>query len=144
MSRFISKNYNQRRFGKKRGSTNLLYFTVLHRPANFSAIVTPNNQVMIQLLRLIMMLENSRFVGWVTLNAYRIFWSCVFLNLFFNTMELVAVINRKNGEIELNSSEEMIEANWLMIIIDHYWMSVIFFSLIYFGIRMRRQKKGLE
>ena len=99
---------------------------------------------MIQLLKLIMILENSRFVGWVTLNAYKIFWGCFCLNLFFNTMELVEVINRKNEETELNSSKEMIEANWLMIIIDHYWMSVFFFSLIYFGIRMRRKKKGLE
>ena len=99
---------------------------------------------MIQLLKLILILENSRFVGWVTLNAYKIFWGCVCLNLFFNTMELVEIIHRKNGEIELNSSEEMIEFNWLKIIIDHYWMSLIFFSLIYFGIRMRRQKKGLE
>ena len=94
---------------------------------------------MIQLLRLIMILENSRFVRWVTLNTYKIFWSCVCLNLFFNTVELVEVINIKAGEMKLNSSEEMIEFNWLKIIIDHYWM-----SLIYFGIRMRRQKKGLE
>ena len=93
---------------------------------------------MIQLLRLILILENSRFVRWVTLNAFKIFWTCVCLNLFFNTMELVEVINRKNEETELNSSEEMIEFNWLKIIIDHYWM-----SLMYFGIRMRR-KKGLE
>ena len=99
---------------------------------------------MIQLLELIMILENSRFVRWVTLNAYKIFWGCVCLNLFFNTMELVEVINRKNGEIELNSSEEMTEVNWLEIIIDHYWMSLIFFGLMYFGIRTRRKKKGLE
>ena len=99
---------------------------------------------MIQLLRLIMILENSRFVRWVTLNTYKIFWSCVCLNLFFNTMELVEVINRKNEETELNNSEKMIEVNWLKIIIARYWMSLIFFSLIYFGIRMRRQKKGLE
>ena len=99
---------------------------------------------MIQLLKLILILENSRFVGWVTLNAYKIFWACVCLNLFFNTMELVEVINIRTGEIKQNSSEEMIEFNWLKIIIDHYWMSLIFFSLIYFGIRMRRQKKGLE
>ena len=94
---------------------------------------------MIQLLKLIMILENSRFVGWVTLNAYKIFWGCFCLNLFFNTMELVELINIRTGEIKQNSSEEMIEFNWLMIIIDHYWM-----SLIYFGIRMRRKKKGLE
>ena len=99
---------------------------------------------MIRLLKLIMILENSRFVGWVTLNAFKIFWGCVCLNLFFNTMELVEVINKQNGEIELNSSEEMIEFNWLKIIIDHYWMSLIFFSLMYFGIRARRKKKGLE
>ena len=99
---------------------------------------------MIQLLKLILILEHSRFVGWVTLNAYKIFWACVCLNLFFNTMELVEVINIRTGEIKQNSSEEMIEFNWLKIIIDHYWMSLIFFSLIYFGIRMRRQKKGLE
>ena len=99
---------------------------------------------MIQLLKLIMILENSRFVGWVTLNVYKIFWACICLNLFFNTMELVEVINRKNEETELNSSGEMIEFNWLMIIIDHYWMSLILFGLIYFGIRMRRKKKGLE
>ena len=48
---------------------------------------------MIQLLKLMMILENSRFVGWVTLNAYKIFWVCVCLNLFFNTMELIEVIN---------------------------------------------------
>ena len=99
---------------------------------------------MIQLLRLILILENSRFVRWVTLNAYKIFWGCVFLNLFFNTMELVKRINRKNGEIELTSSGEMIEVNGLKIIIDHYWMSLIFFSLMYFVIRARRKKKGLE
>ena len=99
---------------------------------------------MIQLLELIMILENSRFVRWVTLNAYKIFWGSVCLNLSFNTMELVEVINKQNGEIELNSSEEMIEFNWLKIIIDHYWMSLIFFSLMYFGIRTRRKKKGLE
>ena len=99
---------------------------------------------MIRLLKLIMILENSRFVGWVTLNAYKIFWACICLNLFFNTMELVEVINVRTGEIKQNSSEEMIEFNWLLIIIDHYWMSLIFFSLICFGIRMRRQKKGLE
>ena len=99
---------------------------------------------MIQLFKLIMILENSRFVRWVTLNAYKIFWGCVCLNLFFNTMELVEVINKQNGEIELNSSEEMIEFNWLKMIIDHYWMSLIFFSLMYFGIRARRKKKGLE
>ena len=99
---------------------------------------------MIQVLKLILIFENSRFVGWVTLNAYRIFWSCVFLNLFFNTMELVAVINRKNGEIELNSSGEMIETNWLKIIIDHYWISLVLFSLVYWGIRSRRRKKGLS
>ena len=99
---------------------------------------------MIQLLKLIMILENSRFVGWVTLNAYKVFWGCVCLNLFFNTVELVEVINIKSGEMKLNSSEEMIEFNWLKIIIDHYWMSLIFFSLMYFGIRARRKKKGLE
>ncbi len=56
-----------------------------------------------------MILENSRFVGWVTLNAYKIFWVCVCLNLFFNTMELIEVINIRTGEIKQNSSEEMIE-----------------------------------
>ena len=45
--------------------------------------MAPNNQVMIRLLKLIMILENSRFVGWVTLNADKIFWACVCLNLFF-------------------------------------------------------------
>ena len=99
---------------------------------------------MIQLFKLILTLENSRFVGWVTLNAYKIFWACVCLNLFFNTMELVEVINRKNEETELNSSEEMIEFNWLKIIIDHYWISLVLFSLIYWGIRSRRRKKGLS
>ena len=99
---------------------------------------------MIQLFKLIMILENSRFVRWVTLNAYKIFWGCVCLNLFFNTVELVEVINVRTEEIKLNSSEEMIEFNWLKIIIDHYWMSLIFFGLMYFGIRTRRKKKGLE
>ena len=99
---------------------------------------------MIQLFKLILTLENSRFVGWVTLNAYKIFWACVCLNLFFNTMELVEVINRKNEETELNSSEEMIETNWLKIIIDHYWMSLVLFSLVYWAIRSRRRKKGLS
>ena len=100
---------------------------------------------MIQLLKLILILENSRFVRWVTLHAYKIFWGCVFLNLFFNTMELVAVINRKNGEIELNSSGEMIETNWLKIIIDHYWISLVLFSLVYWGgVGAEEEKKGLE
>ena len=71
--------------------------------------MAPNNQVMIRLLKLIMILENSRFVGWVTLNAYKIFWVCVCLNLFFNTMELIEVINIRTGKIKQNSSEEMIE-----------------------------------
>ena len=99
---------------------------------------------MIQLLELIMILENSRFVRWVTLNAYKIFWGSVCLNLSFNTMELVEVINTKTGEMKLNSSEEMIEFNWLEIIIDHYWINLIFFGLMYFGIRARRKQKGLE
>ena len=99
---------------------------------------------MIQLLELIMILENSRFVRWVTLNAYKIFWACVCLNLFFNTVELVEVINIKTGEMKLNRNEEMIELNWLKIIIEYYWMSLIFFGLMYFGIRTRRKKKGLE
>ena len=62
----------------------------------------------------------------------------------FNTMELVSRINKNNGEMEVNGSGEMIEVNWLKIIIDRYSMSLVFFSLIYFGIRMRRKKKGLE
>ena len=99
---------------------------------------------MIQLLKLILILENSRFVGWVTLNAYKIFWGYVCLNLFFNTIELIEVINIKAREMKLNSGEEMIEFNWLKIIIDRYWMSLIFFGLMYFGIRTRRKKKGLE
>ena len=72
------------------------------------------------------------------------FLGCVFLNLFFNTMELVSRINKNNGEMEVNGSGEMIEVNWLKIIIDRYSMSLVFFSLIYFGIRMGRKKKGLE
>ena len=99
---------------------------------------------MIQLLKLILIFENSRFVGWVTLNAFKIFWTCVCLNLFFNTMELVKRINRKNGEIELTSSGEMIEVNGLKIIIDHYWISLVLFSLVYWEIRSRRRKKGLN
>ena len=59
-------------------------------------------------------------------------------------MELGEVINIKAGEMKLNSNEEMIELNWLKIIIEYYWMSLIFFSLMYFGIRARRKKKGLE
>ncbi len=77
---------------------------------------------MVQLLKLILILENSKFVRWVTLQAYKIFWSCVFLNLFFNTMELVDRTNQNKGEIELNSSGEMIETNWLRIIIGHYYV----------------------
>ena len=78
---------------------------------------------MVQLLKLILILENSKFVRWVTLQAYKIFWSCVFLNLFFNTMELVDRINKKRDlEVELNSSGEMIETNWLRIIIDHFYV----------------------
>jgi len=99
---------------------------------------------MIQLLKLILIFENSRFVRWVTLHAYKIFWGCVFLNLFFNTMELVDRINKNNGEMELNSSEEMIETDWLKIIIDHYWISLVLFSLVYWEIRSRRRKKGLS
>ena len=90
---------------------------------------------MIRLLKLIMILENSRFVGWVTLNAFKIFWACVCLNLFFNTMELVEVINIKAGEMKLNNSEGMIELNWSKIIIDRYQM-----SLTSFEIRLRIKK----
>ena len=99
---------------------------------------------MIQLLKLIMILENSRFVRWVTLNTYKIFWGCVCLNLFFNTVELVEVINIKAGEMKLNSSEEMMEFNWLKIIIEYYWMSLIFFGFMHFGIITSIKKKGLE
>ena len=99
---------------------------------------------MIQLLELIMILENSRFVRWVTLNAYKIFLGCFFFNLFFNTVELVEVINIKTGEMKLNSNEEMIELNWLKIIIEYYWMSLIFFGLMYFGIRARRKKERIR
>ena len=79
---------------------------------------------MVQLLKLILILENSKFVRWVTLQAYKIFWSCVFLNLFFNTMELVDRTNqnKRDLEVELTSSGEMIETNWLRIIIDHYYV----------------------
>ena len=79
---------------------------------------------MVQLLKLILILENSKFVRWVTLQAYKIFWSCVFLNLFFNTMELVDSTNqnKRDLEVELTSSREMIETNWLRIIIDHYYV----------------------
>ena len=79
---------------------------------------------MVQLLKLILILENSKFVRWVTLQAYKIFWSCVFLNLFFNTMELVDRTNqnKRDVEVELTSSGEMIETNWLRIIIDHYYV----------------------
>ena len=79
---------------------------------------------MVQLLKLILILENSKFVRWVTLQAYKIFWSCVFLNLFFNTMELVDRTNQntRDLEVELTSSGEMIETNWLRIIIDHYYV----------------------
>ena len=79
---------------------------------------------MVQLLKLILILENSKFVRWVTLQAYKIFWSCVFLNLFFNTMELVDRTNqnKRDVEVELTSSGEMIEPNWLRIIIDHYYV----------------------
>ena len=101
---------------------------------------------MVQLLKLILILENSKFVRWVTLHAYNIFWSCVFLNLFFNTMELVDRINqnKRDLEVELTSSGEMIETNWLRIIIDHYWISLVLFSLVYWAIRSRRRKKGLS
>ena len=58
---------------------------------------------MVQLLKLILILENSKFVRWVTLHAYNISWSCVFLNLFFNTMELVDRINKNKREVELTS-----------------------------------------
>ena len=79
---------------------------------------------MVQLLKLILILENSEFVRWVTLQAYKIFWSCVFLNLFFNTMGLVDRTNqnKRDVEVELTSSGEMIETNWLRIIIDHYYV----------------------
>ncbi|MBP97432.1 hypothetical protein CMK18_15895 [Candidatus Poribacteria bacterium] len=99
---------------------------------------------MIQLLKLIMILENSRFFRSVTLNTYKIFWGCVCLNLFFNTVELVEVINIKAGEMKLNSSQEMMKFNWLKIIIEYYWMSLIFFVLMHFGIRTSRKKKRLE
>ena len=101
---------------------------------------------MIQLLKLILILENSRFVRWMTRHAYKIFWGCVFLNLFFNTVELVDRINKNKRDIEteLNSSGEMIEPNWLRIIIDHYWISLVLFSSVYWAIRSRRRKKGLS
>ena len=66
------------------------------------------------------------------------FWDCVCLNLFFNTMELVEVINIKAGEMKLNNSEGVIELNWSKIIIDDYRMSLTFFE-----IRLRI-KKGLK
>ena len=59
-------------------------------------------------------------------------------------MELIGVINIKAGEMKQNGSEEMIEFNWLKIIMDLYWISLTFFSLMYFGIRARGKKKGLE
>ena len=66
------------------------------------------------------------------------------MNFFFNTMELGEVINIKAGEMKLNNSEGMIELNWLKIIIERYWMSLIFFSLMYFGIRARRKKERIR
>ena len=63
------------------------------------------------------------------------FWGCVCLNFFFNTMELGEVINIKAGEMKLNNSEGMIELNWSKIIIDRYRM-----SLTSFEIRLRIKK----
>ena len=68
---------------------------------------------------------------------------CLFESLF-QYGELVEVINIKAGEMKLNSSEEMMEFNWLKMIIEYYWVSLIFFGLMHFGIRTSRKKKGLE
>ena len=68
---------------------------------------------------------------------------CLFESLF-QYYGLLEIVNIKAGEMKLNSSEGMIELNWLKIIIEYYWMSLIFFSLMYFGIRARRKKERIR
>ena len=149
ISRWIGNKSAQTHLSGKRGFQPNIWFyfpSSTSKLQGYNDTITTNSQTMVQLLKLILILENSKFVRWVTLQAYKIFWSCVFLNLFFNTMELVDRINqnKRDLEVELTSSGEMIETNWLRIIIDHYWISLVLFSLVYWAIRSRRRKKGLS
>ena len=96
---------------------------------------------MLKLLRL----ENSNLVRWVTLNAYKIFWSCLILSLSFKTFNVVDQLkaNSKNSNLKVDSSEGVENLEWWETVIENYWLTVVFFGVMYFVIRIRRRKKGL-
>ena len=96
---------------------------------------------MLKLLRL----ENSNLVRWVTLNAYKIFWSCLVLSLSFKTFNVVDQLkaNRKSSNLKVASSEGLENLEWWEIVIENYLLTLICFTVVYFLIRIRKRKKGL-
>ena len=90
-------------------------------------------------------LENSNLVRWVTLNAHKIFWSCLILSLLFKTFNVIDQLkaNRKNSNLKMASSEGLENLEWWEIVIENYWLTLVFFGVMYFVIRIRRRKKGL-
>jgi len=90
-------------------------------------------------------LENSNLVRWVTLNAYKIFWSCLILSLSFKTFNVVDQLkaNRKNRNLKMASSEGLENLEWWEIVIENYLLTLICFTVVYFLIRIRKRKKGL-
>ena len=136
MYRWIKKTI-QIHFQGKEDVGNLRYFVSLYRPANFKIVMTE----MQKLLRL----ENSNLVRWVTLNAYKIFWSCLILSLSFKTFNVVDQLkaNSKNSNLKVDSSEGVENLEWWETVIENYWLTVVFFGVMYFVIRIRRRKKGL-
>ena len=90
-------------------------------------------------------LENSNLVRWVTLNAYKIFWSCLILSLSFKTFNVVDQLkaNRKSSNLKVASSEGLENLEWWEIVIENYLLTLICFTVVYFLIRIRKRKKGL-
>ena len=51
--------------------------------------------------------------------------------------------NKKNSNLKVTSSEGVENLEWWEIVSENYWLTLVFFGVMYFVIRIRRRKKGL-
>jgi len=63
----------------------------------------------------------------------------------FKTFDVIDQLkaNRKNSNLKVDSSEGLENWEWWEIVIENYWLTLVFFGVMYFVIRIRRRKKGL-
>ena len=63
----------------------------------------------------------------------------------FKTFDVIDQLkaNRKNSNLKVDSSERLENWEWWEIVIENYWLTLVFFGVMYFVIRIRRRKKGL-